>query len=508
MGVTDAPADRLSRLATGITGFDEISSGGFPAGSCAVVTGSVGSGKTVFALQFLAEGIRGAEEAGVFVTFGEPAAKMRRFVTELGWDVPSWEAQGRWAFVDAAPGEDDPLVVVGERYDLTVLLQRITAAVERTGAARVSIDALDVLLSHFDDAEVVRNILVRTTGTLERLGVTTVMTLGRDAADLGSHVGIEEQVADNVVALRTTPVEEGRRRTIEVVKMRGTHHRQGEFPFAIRAGQGIVVIPLTVRLDQPAMSERVASGVDGFDELTGGGLLQGSISLVSGSTGTGKTMFGLQFALAGAAAGEPTVIIDFEESRRQLLHGIAAWRSDVTALEDAGLLRFVIDYPEVRTFEEHLVEIQRAIDEIGARRLVLDSLTSLRRSGSARSFQEFAIGLTAYLKDHQITGVLTTGQESLVGPEVRATQEHISALSDAIILLRYVEVYGEIRRVLTVLKQRGSAHDTSIREFTVDERGIHVGAPLRTTVGMMSGLSTPLNATESARVDEMFRLQP
>ena len=168
------------------------------------------------------------------------------------------------------------------------------------------------------------------------------------------------------------------------------------------------------------------------------------------------------------------------------------------------MLRFVIDYPEGRTFEEHLVRIQAAADDIGARRVVLDSMTSLRRSGPVRNFDEFAIGLTAYLKDREITGMMTTGQASLVGPEVRATQEHVSALSDAIVLLRYVEVYGEIRRVVAVLKQRGSNHDTAIREYTIAADGVHVGAPLRTTTGLMSGRTTQLDAVESARVSEMF----
>ena len=213
-------------------------------------------------------------------------------------------------------------------------------------------------------------------------------------------------------------MEESRRRTLEVLKLRGTGHRQGRFPFVIDRERGMVVIPLSVQLDQPATSHRIASGIDGFDQMAGGGLFQSSVTLVSGSTGTGKTTFVLQFALAGATAGEPVVVVGFEESREQLLRGIAGWGHDIPALEAAGMLRFAIDYPEVRTFEEHLVRIKDAVNDIGARRVVLDSMTSLRRSGPTRSFTEFAIGLTAYLKDQEIAGVLTTGQASLVGAEV------------------------------------------------------------------------------------------
>lgn len=499
----DENGHELPRLVTGLSGFDEISAGGLPAGSSTLVTGTVGSGKTVFALQFLAEGIRQMDQPGVFVTFGEPAEKMRRFVVEFGWDVPTWEAEGRWTFVDATPGVGDASVIVGEHYDLTVLLHRIAGAVERTGAKRVVIDSMGVLLSHFSDVEAVRDVIVRTIAALDRLGVTTVITLSRD--DEGEmRIGVEEFVADNVVVLRNTSVEESRRRTLEVLKLRGTRHRQGSFPFVISRERGMVVIPLSVRLDQPAMSHRITSGIDGFDEMTGGGLFQSSITLVSGSTGTGKTTVALQFALSGAEAGEPVVVVGFEESREQLLRGIAGWGHDIPALEASGMLRFVIDYPEVRTFEEHLVHIRAAADEIGARRVVLDSLTSLRRSGPDRSFDEFAIGLTADLKDREIAGMLTTGQATLMGPELRATQERVSTLCDSIVLLRYVEVYGEIRRVVAVLKQRGSDHDKAIREYTIAADGVHVGAPLRTTTGLMSGRTTQLDTIESARVLEMF----
>jgi len=494
----------LPRLATGLRGFDEISYGGLPAASSTVVSGSVGSGKTVFALQFLAEGIRQHDQPGVFVTFGEPAEKMRRFVVEFGWDVPAWESEGRWTFVDASPGVEDSAVIVGEHYDLTVLLHRIASAVQRTGAKRVAIDSIGVLLSRFGDVEAVRDVIIRTTAELDRLGVTTVITLSRDDEREPMRVGVEELVVDNVVLLRNSSVEESRRRTLEVLKLRGTRHRQGCFPFVIDRTRGLVVIPLSVRLDQPAMSHRIASGIDGFDEMTGGGLFQSSVTLVSGSTGTGKTTFVLQFALAGADAGEPVVVVGFEESREQLVRGMAGWGHDIPALEASGMLRFVIDYPEVRTFEEHLVRIQGAADDIGASRVVLDSMTSLRRSGPTRSFNEFAIGLTAYLKDREISGMMTTGQASLVGSEVRATEEHVSALSDAIVLLRYVEVYGEIRRVVAVLKQRGSGHDKAIREYSITGDGMHIGAALRTTTGLMSGRTSQLDALESARVSEMF----
>lgn len=492
----------LPRLATGIPGFEQISHGGLPEGSVSLVTGPAGSGKTVFALQFLAEGVRQYHQPGVFVTFGEPPDKLRRFVTEFGWDVPGWEHDSSWAFVDATVGGEESTHVVGEHFDLTVLLTRITAAAERIGAQRVALDSLRFLFARFGATESVRDGLVRITAALERLGVTVVMTIGHDQDDEGRTFGVEEYIADNVIILRNTLAEEARRRTIEVLKFRGTRHRGGEFPVAITSDRGLVAIPLAVELTQPSGTARITSGIPALDEMCGGGPFQDSMTLVSGSTGTGKTSIALQFALAGAQRGEPAVLVCFEESRDQLLRGAAGWGYDIPALEAAGSLRFVIDYPEMRTLEEHLVRIQAAISDIGATRLALDNLSVLRRVAPERAFLEFATGLTAHLKQHEIAGLLTTAQITLFGPDTSPTAEHVSALVDAVILLRYVEVYGELKKGIAVLKMRGSDHHKTIRELTLGPGGVQIGDPMRTTTGIMSGRTTQLDAAGTAPLAE------
>lgn len=495
----------LPRVPTGIAGFDDVSLGGLPENSVTLVSGTAGSGKTVLALQFLAEGVRQFGQAGVFVTFGEPARKLRWFIGEFGWEVPAWELDGTWTFIEGTPGPEGKTAVVGGQFDLTVLLDAISDAVERTGAQRVAIDSLNVLFARFEDTAAVRDGLVRITSRLERLGVTALLTIARNGeSDQVTPMGVEEYVADNLVILRNELQEEIRRRTIEVLKFRGTQHRQGEFPFAITREQGVVVIPLTVKLDQPSASGRITSGIPAFDQMCGGGLFQDGVTLVSGSTGTGKTSVAMQFALAGAQQGEPALVVGFEESRDQMLRAVSGWSYDADALEAEGKLRFLIDYPEVRTFEEHLVHIQGAVEDLGATRLVLDSLTSLRRGGPERSFREFTIGLTAFLKQHEVAGLLTTGQASLASQDMTATQEHVSSLTDAIVLLRYIEVYGELKRGITVLKQRGSDHEKTIREYTFGPDGIHIGSPLRATTGILSGRPSQLDVTESERLTDMF----
>ena len=488
---TDRPAPRLPRLPTGIPGLDEVTAGGLPAGEVTLVGGVTGSGKTVLAMQFLVEGVRQHDQAGVFVTFAEQPDKLRRFVGEFGWDVAALEAAGRWAFVDATLDAGAQAVVVGERFAFDVLVARIAAAVARVGARRVALDSLDDLFTRIDDRATVRDAVLHLVGELERMDVTTVLTVAR-REDYGAvtPLGVAELVTDNIVLLRNPLAEESRRRTVEVVKFRGTTHRRGEFPFAITATEGLVVIPLSVSLRQASSDERTSSGNAELDRMLGGGLFRDSVTLVSGATGIGKTTLALGFTLAAVAAGEPAVFVGFEESTAQLSRSIRGWGHDLEDLQRQGRLVVLNDYPEVASLEEHVVRIKGAIDRIGARRLALDSLTTVMRAGSERGYQEFAIGLTAYLKERHVTGLLTTVQASLWG-STSATDEHVSVLSDGIVLLRYVEVRGEIRRGIVVLKHRGSWHDKAIREFTIGPDALQVGEPFHAATTLLGGDAPP-----------------
>lgn len=485
------PGRALPRLPAGIPGLDEITSGGLPAGGVTLVTGPTGCGKTVLGLQFLTEGIRRFGEPAVFVTFGEPPHKLLRSVSEFGWDVPAWVEAGTWAFVDAVvdTGVDAgaPAVVIGENMDFGVLVTRIKAAVQRVGARRVVLDSLSDWFSRYADRSAVRDAMVSLVRELEHLQVTTIVTLGRDGdgGDL-TRLGVEEFVVDNLIVLRNPLSRESRRRTIEILKLRGTEHRTGEFPFAITRKDGLVIIPLSISLRQTSSDERTSSGNAVLDEMLGGGLYRDSVTLVSGSTGIGKTTLALGFVLAGVEAGERAVFVGFEESTDQLVRGVRAWGHDVAALQEQGQLVILNEYPEVASLEEHVVRIKGAIDAIGARRLALDSLTTVARAGSERGYDEFAIGLTAYLKERHVTGLVTTVQANLWG-STHATDEHVSVLSDGIVLLRYTEVAGVIRRGIVVLKHRGSRHEQVIREFTIGDRGIDIGEPFETDAAFLGG---------------------
>ncbi|WP_026199368.1 circadian clock protein KaiC [Lamprocystis purpurea] len=501
------PAQRpsVTKSPTGIEGFDHISLGGVPTGRTTLVSGSAGSAKTIFAAQFLAEGIRQYDQAGVFVTFEESAADIRANVSSLGWDVADWEAAGKWAFVDAAPQPGDEVVVSGA-FDLGALVVRVEAAVRRTGAARVAIDSLGAVFSRFENEVIVRAELFRLASALKGMGVTSVMTAERTSeyGEISRH-GVEEFVTDNVVILRNVLEGEKRRRTVEVLKFRGTIHQKGEYPFTIMPDQGIVVIPLSaIELDQRSSYTRISSGNAELDAMCGGGFFRDSVILVSGATGCGKTLTSTEFIGGGVDNGERSLLMAFEESRDQLSRNASGWGRDFDRYEREGLLKVVALYPESAGLEDHLIRIKREIDSFKPNRVAVDSLSALERVSSIKGFREFVISLTSFIKHQEIAGLFTATTNSLMGGE-SVTETHISTITDAIILLRYVEMFGEMKRGLTVLKMRGSAHDKEIRAFTIDGTGMHIGAAFRNVTGILAGHPRHVPSAEIERLDQLFR---
>lgn len=496
----------IEKLRTGIPGFDHIGHGGLPRGRVTLVTGTSGSAKTVFAGQFLAEGIRQFDTPGVFVTFEEPASDIRQNLASFGWDVTAWENSDKWAFVDASPQVGAEVMVSGS-YDLGALLARIEHAVRRIDAKRVAVDSLGPLFSQLPDPATVRAELFRIASALKELNLTAVFTAER-LEEYGpiARFGVEEFVSDNVIVLRNALDEKVRRRTIEILKYRGTMHNKGEFPFTIVPNRGIEAIPLSaIELQHRSSDKRVPSGVDGLDELCGGGFYRDSITLVSGATGTGKTLIVTEFMEGGVVNEERCLIFAFEESREQLFRNAIGWGVDFEQLERDGLLKVVCIYPEVMGLEDHLIAMKETIEEYKPQRVAVDSLSALERVSTFKGFREFVIGLTSFIKENEVAGLFTSTTPSLMGGS-SVTESHISTITDTIILLRYVELFGEIRRGLTVLKMRGSKHEKSIREFTIDGSGMHIGDPFRSVTGILAGTPQSISRNEIERIEAMFEV--
>ena len=493
----------VAKLETGIEGFDTIANGGLPQGRSTLVSGTSGSAKTILALQYLVNGIREQKHGGVFVTFEETPEDIRSNVKSFGWDLAQYERDGLLALVDVSPDPGSAPVTSGE-YDFTALLARIEAAVRRVNAKRVSIDSISALFSQFVDAGLVRRELFRISAGLKKMGVTALITAERSAehGEIARH-GVEEFVADNVIILRNLLEDEKRRRTVEVLKYRGAPHQKGEFPFTVSA-HGIEVLPLSaMELTQKSSNVRLSSGNDVLDDMCGGGFYRDSIILVSGATGTGKTLSVTTFLDDGSKRGEKTLVFAFEESREQLLRNAIGWGKDFRRWEEQGLLKIVCAYPEILGLEDHLLRMKREIEEFGPRRVAVDSLSAMERVSTGKSFREFVIGLTSFIKERETAGLFTATTASLMGG-TSVTETHISTITDTIILMRYVELMGEMRRGITVLKMRGSWHDKGIRQYEIDDLGMHIGKAFHNVGGILAGTPVHVIAGEAEKMSEMF----
>lgn len=483
----------IPRLKTYIPGLDAICCGGLPEGRTTLVIGTAGSGKTVFATEFVLRGIAQEGEPGVIVTFEEPLSDLRRNVQAFGWDVDRLEKEQRLVLIDASLRAGDHPVLSGD-FDLEALLQRILHAARRVRARRVSIDSTGALLSAFPDDRVIRRELHRLSDALKAEGLSVVITAeGTNDRTGAARFGVEEYVADCVFILRNALHEDRRRRTVELLKMRGGPHLKGEFPFTITGG-GMRVIPVSqLALGRQRLQERVSSGIPEVDRMCESGFFRDSVTLVSGATGTGKTLMAAHFlgALCGDRSDERRgLLFAYEESAEQVHRNASAWGIDLAELEQQKRLKINASPPEALTLEDHFMSIIQSVESYRPERLVLDSISALERIASRKAFREFMLCLSAFCREHRVATFLTSTNQLFVNSG-SITRTDISSVTDTILLLRYVECGSSIRRVIAVLKMRGSAHDHHIREFDIDDRGMHVGDPLRGASGILGGGRPP-----------------
>lgn len=491
----------VEKIDFGIEGFDVISEGGIPKGRTTLLSGTSGSGKTLFAIEFLWQGVTKHNDPGVFVTFEETPNDIMKNVNSLGWNLKRLLNQGKFAFVDASPSPDDH-TEVGE-YDFGALVARIMYAIKKVKATRVAIDSVTALFPQYKDPGIIRRELFRIAAALKKEGVTTVISSERlqEFGDI-ARFGVEEFVSDNVIVLRNVLGEERRRRTIEILKFRGTMHQKGEFPFTI-SSEGIKILPLSgLELIMKSSTKRITSGNDNIDRMCGGGFFRDSIILVSGPTGTGKTLLTTLFVDGGCKKGEKGLLFAYEESREQLIRNGTSWGVDLEKWVKKGLLKIVCCYPESMGSEDHLLTIKKYMEDFKPNRMVIDSLSAMERVLTIRSFREFVISLTSYTKFKEIAGVFTSTTKTLLGGD-SITEAHISTLTDSIIILRYVEMHGEMRRGLTVIKMRGSWHEKEIREYIIDNEGMHVKEPFRGVESIMTGAARSVTAYEE---EELMKL--
>ncbi|MGO9752790.1 MAG: circadian clock protein KaiC [Solirubrobacteraceae bacterium] len=479
--------ERMQRVEVGIPGFDALALGGLPKGRTTLLAGGTGSGTTVFGLQFLASGAMELGERGVLVTFAERPEDLIANTESFGWGLRGLVDDGRLVIVDATP---DRGAIVSGRFDLGGLSSRIAHALEQVEGKRLVLDPIDALFEGFSDAVGVRRAFAAMVGELRSLGASTLLVAERPG-DVGyvAGYGAEEFVVDNVVILRNDRDAEQRRRTVEVLKLRGAEHRKGEFPFVINPKRGIEIVPFSIiEAPRDAAIERMSLGTAELDEMCEGGIWRDSLVMVTGATGTGKTLMGVQFLAAGLAAAERGLLLSFEENPSQLVRNARSWGIELEAPQRDGRLRIMSRYPERTGLEDLLVEIKHQVDEFAPQRFLIYSMTALEHNSPPRAFREFGVGLTGFLKGRGVGAMMTTTLPSLLGGE-HATAVYLSTITDSIIALRYFEIDSQVRRAVLVLKLRGSAHARAMHEYEVTDHGMRLLGPIRGVRGILAGLA-------------------
>ena len=502
----------IRKIRTMIEGFDEITHGGLPEGRTTLVSGTSGTGKTLLAIQFLYHGIKYFDYPGLFVTFEESPKDIIQNAYSFGWDLQSLIERGKLFILDASP-DPDGQEVVGS-FDLSALIERIQYAIRKYKAKLVSIDSVTAVFQQYDAASVVRREIFRLVARLKQLEVTSIMTTER-VEEYGpiARFGVEEFVSDNVVIVRNVLEGERRRRTVEILKLRGTTHMKGEYPFTI-TNDGVNIFPLgAMRLTQRSSNVRISSGIETLDRMCGGGFFKDSIILATGATGTGKTLLVSKFLEEGCRKGERAILFAYEESRAQLSRNAHSWGINFEEMEKKGLLKLFCNYPESAGLEDHLQMIKTEISLFKPSRIAIDSLSALARGVTNNAFRQFVIGVTGYAKQEEITGFFTNTTDQFMGTH-SITESHISTITDSILLLQYVEIRGQMSRAINVFKMRGSWHDKAIREYVISDAGAEIkdsfsnyeriisGSPTRITVDEKSELSRIVRGVKDKGMDE------
>ncbi len=463
-------AGALPKAPTGIEGLDNITQGGLPQGRPTLICGCAGSGKTLFAVEFLVRGALQCNEPGVYIAFEETSQELAQNMASLGFELEELIAR-KQLLIDYVEIQRSQIRETGE-YDLEALFVRLGYAIDSIGAKRVVLDSLETLFTGLTNTAILRAELSRLFHWLKAKGVTAIITAERGDGKLTRH-GLEEYVSDCVILLDNRVNNQFSTRRVRVVKYRGSSHGSDEYPFLI-GERGISVLPITsVGLTHSASTERIGSGIGRLDTMLGGdGYYRGSSILVSGTAGTGKTSISSHLVDATCRSGERCLVFLFEESPSQLIRNMRSIGIDLEPWIKQGLLKLHAARPTLYGLEAHLVMMHRLTDEFKPSVVVMDPVTNLASGGTATEAKSLLTRLIDYFKTSQITTFFTSLTAGDQSPE--STDVGISSLMDTWLLVRDVESNGERNRMLYVLKSRGMAHSNQVREFKLTGHGIEL----------------------------------
>jgi circadian clock protein KaiC len=471
---SDRSAATVSRKApTGITGFDEISCGGLPRGRTTLLMGGPGSGKTIFSLQFLANGVRHYKEPGIFVAFEETSKRIAANAASFDWQLAQLRRK-KLLFVDAQPTPD--LVQSGD-FDLCGLLAGLSVQARGMKARRIVFDALDIMLALLPDLAARRREIYRLHDWLLAHELTCVITLKAAAEEPNSVTqqpyGFMQFMVDCSVILNHSVVLGVSQRNLRVQKYRGSSFDENESPFVIGSGGfDVAIVRLLGGVDADVTNERVTSGVKRLDTMLGGGYYRAACVLITGFPGTAKTTLSGAFAEAACRRGERTMFVSFDSDGTEVVRNLASVGIQLDRHLKNGMLRIMSARTITGSAEMCLVRIKAFAQAHKARCLVIDPVSALSKSGNELTAHGVAERLIDWSKADRITMVCTSLLNEISGQAEGDSSLHISSLADTWIHLNYLVQAGERNRGMSIIKSRGTAHSNQVRELILSNEGV------------------------------------
>ena len=483
--MTERETEARNQASFGIDGLDDILAGGLERDRLYLLEGAPGTGKTTAAMDFLLEGARRGERC-LYITLSETEDELRATARSHGWSLEGIEVFELVPPESLLDERQQQSLLYSSDLELGETTRLILEAVEKADPQRVVIDSLSEIRLLAQGSLRYRRQVLALKHHFSRRGTTVLLLddLTTDVNDKTVH-----SVAHGVVQLQELAPEYGaERRRVRVIKYRGRRFRGGYHDFTIKTG-GLEVYPRIIAAEHRTRFDRspVSSGVAELDALLGGGIERGSSCLILGPAGTGKSLFALSFAVAAVARGEKAALFIFDEELGLLFDRMKGLGVDLQAMCDAGsLIVEQVDAAELSP-GEFAARVRACVSNQGIQTVVIDSLNGYQAAMPQEQFLVLHIHeLLQYLNRQGATTFLTVAQHGLVG-EMKAPVD-VTYLADTVILLRYFEAKGHVRRAVSVIKKRAGGHEKTIREFDIDERGLTLGEPLHGFQGVLRGV--------------------
>jgi circadian clock protein KaiC len=486
--VTSTP----SLCATGVPGLDAVLCGGLPRNCLYLVDGNPGVGKTTLALQFLLQGVHEKERC-LYITLSETKAELDAVARSHGWSLEGIDIIELSAIERSLAGKGQNTMFQSAEVELNQLGKLLLDELERIRPARVVLDSLSELrLLAQIPLRYRRQILTFKQRFAER--GATVMLLD-DRSGVGPDVQVHS-IVHGLVSMTMAPLRYGMfRRSLSVVKLRGVQFREGNHDYVIRSG-GLTVFPRLVAADYPGKFRKalLSSGNRELDALVGGGLHTGTSNLIMGPAGTGKSTLAAMFARAAAARGQRVSYFAFDESTHILRSRAREMGIDFDPHLESGRLQLTQIDPAQVPPGELADRIVHAVEHDGISVVVLDSLNGYVNAMPSDDYLYLHLHeLLAYLNQQGVLTIMILAQHGLLGP--MGGPVDVSYLADSVILTRFFEARGAVHKAISVIKKRSGAHETTLRELTLTERGIQLGKPLVDFEGILTGVARQLGGS-------------